>query len=733
MDETVKPTRLTTAFALLPALTAGLVIGFTAVFFAISMASLVFVAAPAVYLARGIAMMLVTAGGSMIIGALFSSLTGVIISVQDNPAVLLGVAIASIAGAATTPEVFIATVASLIFVTTLLTGIFLYVLGKFELGGLVRYMPYPVIGGFLAGMGWLLVRGSLSTMTGQVLSLETVQIYLQPEHLIQWLPGIGAGLALFIGTRLVRHYLTMPGLLLSGIALFFVVLLLTGTSTTEAMQRGLLMGDLGRAEWQPLPLQGLLEADHLSLLAQVGSIMTIMLLAVIHLLLNISALELMLETDVDLNHELRLLGLVNMFNALAGGTIAYHSLGHTTLGQHLGVRTRWSGIVAGLCCLGVMALSGSLLMYVPRPLVGGVLFFLGLSLLHEWLIRGSQRFNRADFTVVLAILVVIALWGFLVGVAVGLTLMVLIFLINYSRTNIFSHVMTGAERRSKVERPSHSQRALTQLGDHIYILELQGFIFFGTANTLLDQLRRRARQADEKPLWYVVIDFRRVTGLDSSIAFSFIKASHLAKTHGFTLVLTDLAATMQQELVRNGLTLNEQVLVFPDLDHGLEWCEEQLLLRTQITKMRVPTLLVNQLHELGLSKDDARRLKEYLVRVQFESGETLIHQDSEASDMYFIEIGQVSVYMNTIYGPPVRLQTLSIGTVMGELGFYLNNRRTASVVADLHTTAYRLDHAMLEQMQAKDPDLAIAFHKLMVQFVAERLVHANQEVAALTR
>jgi SulP family sulfate permease len=114
-------------------------------------------------------------------------------------------------------------------------------------------------------------------------------------------------------------------------------------------------------------------------------------------------------------------------------------------------------------------------------------------------------------------------------------------------------------------------------------------------------------------------------------------------------------------------------------------------------------------------------------------GDYLIHQGEAFSDLFFIELGQVSVYLELENDKRVRMQTPSMGTIVGELGFYIDAPRSASVVADARTIAYRLTRAAMREMKAKDPELAIAFNELMLQVIAERLVATNREVLALNR
>jgi sulfate permease, SulP family len=718
----------------LASLSAGVIVGFTQVILGISLGSLIFSGPLAAELPRGVAIGLVTAGIISLITAWFSSSRGAIGCVQDSPTVLLAVAAASLAGTVSTGSELVATVVALIFVTTLLTSVFLVLLGTFDLGRMVRFIPYPVIGGFLAGTGWLLAHGALGVMLGESPTLATLPDLFTSEQLTRWIPGVSFGVVLFVGVRRIRHFLALPGLLLAGLVVFFVLLVISGTSLDEATQRGLTLGDMGSTTaWHPLPVADLAQADWPAIMGQAGSIGTIVVLVAVSLLLNVSGMELAFREDVDLNRELRVSGYGNMLSGLAGGMIGYHALSLTMLRHRTGAQGRAAGIVAGVICLIFLIAGAAVLAHTPRPLLAGLLLFLGLDFLYEWVVQGRRKLGRVDYVVVLLILGFIAVYGFLVGVSVGLVLMVALFVINYSRTNIFQHTLSGAEVASHVSRNAYHRRALTKLGRHVYVLQLHGFIFFGTANAVLEQVRERLKDAEKKPLQFLVLDFRRVTGLDSSAAFSLTKVKYLAEAHNFTLVLTHLAESTREELARNGLTADEHLHVFPDLDHGLEWCEDQLLERDQITKLHIPTTLQLQLADNGFATEDTERLKTYLERIRLAPGDYLIRQGEDFTDLFFIEIGQVSIYLELDEGKRVRLQTLGMGTIVGELGFFLSVPRSASVIADLHTVAHRLTLRAMEQMKVENPDLVIAFNEMMLRMVSERLVTTDKKLAALNR
>jgi sulfate permease, SulP family len=718
---------------LLPCLTTGVLMGVTEVIFALSVGSLIFSGDLAPYLPYGIGMALATSTVMLIVISLGSSTPGATGILQDSPSVILAVIAVALVGAlpAARMEDKLATVLVAIACTALLTGVFFLALGFFKLGGLVRFLPYPVVGGFLAGTGWLLVQGSFGVIAGSPLNLPAL---LQPDVLILWVPGVLFALVLFFGLRRIHHFLAMPAILVAAFALFYLALLLTGTSVSDAIDRGLLLGQVsGQAIWQPLMPQTLLAADWAAILGQGGNIAVVLIVSVVGLLLNASALELASHQDMDLNRELRVAGLANVLSGLGGGAVGYHVLDLSALCFRTGARGRLPGVVAGALCATMFLAGSPLLAFFPRPILGGLLFFLGLGFLVEWVIDGWSKLPRADYAVVLLILVVIGVAGFLAGVAVGLAAAIVLFVLNYSRVSVVRCALSGTEMRSNVERVAYHRRVLNELGQHIYILKLQGFIFFGTANALLEQIRARVTDPMEPPVSYLILDFRRVTGLDSSAVISFVKGRQLAEAQGITLLLTNLSEETRRQFERGGLCEGKGVRFVPDLDHGLEWCENQILDYRRITRVNLPLTLSAQLTDGGLERENAHRLIPFLDKVRIEGGAYLIRQGDESDALYFIERGGVTVYLELEGQQRVRLQSLEGGTVVGELGLYLGTKRSASAIADYQTIAYRLTRSALLAMKEQEPELAAAFHEFMIRQTCERLASVNRLVEAMLK
>jgi SulP family sulfate permease len=720
----------------LPGLIAGVLIGISDIIFAISMGSLIFSGELTRYLSYGIGVALVTSSIVMIGTSLMSSVPGVICSTQDSSSVILAVIVAGLVTtlSASRVEDKLATVLTVITITTLLTGIFFLALGFFKLGGLVRFIPYPVVGGFLAGTGWLLLQGSFRVMAGMPLTITNIPALFQSDPLIVWVPGAIFALLLFIGLRRFRHVLAAPGILIGAMALFYITLLVMGISIEEATRQGLLLGGVSRdITWQPLALKNLLTANWASTWGQGSNIAIVLILSVVSLLMNASALELIFKQDINLNHELKSAGVANILSSLGGGMVGYHTLDLSTLSHRIGTRSRLPGLVAGILCATMLFAGSALLTYFPKPILGGMLLFLGLDFLFEWVIAGWSKLSRTDYAIVLLILIVIGATNFLVGVGVGLVAAVILFVVNYSRIHVVHHALSGGEIRSNVERCAYHQRVLADLGQRVHIFELQGFIFFGTANALLEQVRARIADAGKARVRYLILDFRRVNGLDSSAALSFVRARQMADAQEITLVLTHISKDMQRQFELGGLFENEKgIRIFPDLDHGLEWCEEQLLEIEQVTTLHTPITLGAQLADSGFERNDTKRLLNYLERVTFDEGEYLIHQGDEADRLYFIEMGAVSIYLK-LGNERVRLQTLGLGTAIGESGLYLGTTCATSVIADMPVTAYRLTRAALSEMKQKEPELAATFHEFAARLLSERLTSITRTLEAVLK
>ena len=709
---------------------AGLIIGAVESVLAIAFAALVFGGLLAARLPDGIGLYLGAAALTLAFMAWRSGSRGVVGSVQDAAAAVLGLVAAAAAAKAADlayfarisgvkdyehPDIFLTVVAATLVVTAL-CGILFLVIGRFRLGGLIRFVPYPVVGGFLAGTGWLLFKGGIYVATGTLVHLRTVPAMIRQYQLVHWLPALAFGVILLISVRVVKRPLVIPAVIVIGLVVFVAGMVATGSSIEEVREGGwLLFSPSETAQpWKPWALRALGGADWPSVLESWAGIATAVFVATFAILFNISGTELVLDRDLDTNQEMRGAGVLNLVSGALGGIPGYHALSLTALAEHMRVDARAAGLVAALVPLAAVVLGGSVVALIPKMIVGGVLVFLGLAFIVEWVWDKRRLLPTREYGVVLVILIGIVVWGFLTGVVIGLVLAVVLFAISYGRIELVREVAFGETYRSNVDRPADERAELRRLSDRVQILRVSGFVFFGSTNRLLERIRRRVEEAT--PPRYLVIDLRRVTGVDSSAVVAFVKMLRLAEAAGSEIVITSASDPVRAQLARGGVDETEGLVAFePDLDRGLQRCEDALLSDPSLTEAR-------REHPAAASPGGLPPgLAPHLERVAVTEGAVLLHQDDPPGDVYVLESGRLSVQTVTPEGTRLRLRTLRPGVVVGEITLYTGVTRTADVVAEAPSVVLRIGRESIERLEAEEPELAAALHRWLATTMALRL------------
>jgi SulP family sulfate permease len=730
------------ASSLVASLITGALIAVLSLTMSTALATLVYGTALEQYLDKAISLGILSSLAMAGMALLFGSLPGAWVQLQDAPAAILSGAAAAIVAAhelttangvaAPSASTFM-TVVALASIAAVATGALFLVFGLFRLGRLVRFLPYPVIGGFMAGTGWLLLVGGMNVMSGVRFSGSYLADLFAPGTLVRWLPGLLFSVVILIVTRLSTHVLVWPLLLGGGGALFYLAMALTGGSVAGWQTLGHLLGpfpatsligavrpaDLALVDWSLL-------AAHLPIVATVAGF------ALLAILLNATAIELVADRRIDLNRELRIVGLGNLLSGALGGSVGYHTASLTTLNYKVGTGSKVSGIVAWLLMVSVLLFGATLFNYMPKAIVGGTIAFLGLAFLYDWLVVSLRRLSTLEYSIVVIILLVVAAVGFLPGVAVGLVLTVALFVVSYSRVDAVRHSLNGSDLRSRVKRSSHERALLDEAGQSVLILQLQGFLFFGTANSVLERIDRRTKAGP--PLDCVILDFRRVTGIDASAVLVVRTLARSSASRGYSLVLTEISPTVATQLERRGLPTEAAATfrVLDSLDDALEFSEERRLSTAapDVAQLAAADPLGTALAGSDIDRDS---LLPYLNRLTLGAGEALVRQGDAPHSVYIVAKGRLTARLEAPGQPPRRLETMGPASLVGELGFYAHVMRTASVVADSDSEVYCLTRENLARLEAEHPLQAAKLHALVARLMAERMVHLMSVVEALQR
>ena len=720
---------------LVPTISLGVVLGAIDLPTIISFAILIYSGELAPFAGTGIGLILF--GGLIIqlVIAVTSSIPGILGGPQDSPAAILSLmAIAILTQMpSASPETKFITVTAMIMLTSVVSGLFFLLIGGFQLGRFVRFIPYPVVGGFIAGTGFLLVQGAFGVMVGTYPTFANLGLFFQSEYLIRWVPSLLFGIVLVIGARRFPHFLTIPALLTITAILFYGIMFTNGMSFAEIRQEGWLLG--------PFPQGSLLKPIDLALFSQVewtlianqaGNIAAVALISIVALLLNSNALELIAKKDIDVNRELMSTGFANILGGLGGSSVGYQYLGFSAIPFRMNINSRLIPIIAAAVTGFVLLFGASLLTLIPLLMTGGVLFFLGITFLVEWLYDAWFQLPHVDYALVVIILVVVGGVGFLQGVGLGIVIAIVLFVVNYSRIDIVKYQLTGSTFQSAKERPFEQRQLIRRAGQQIEILRLHGFVFFGTSQGLVKQITERLKDKSLEKLKYLIIDFQYVSALDSSAVFSFVRLKQIAETHQFHLVLTNLTPDKKHKLQRVGFSDQEDwVKFFMSMDYGMEWCEDRLLVTEGGSTIIRSGSLRSQLKKLLPSSEKVEKFITYLERQEVKEHDIVISEGDRPDSMYFIDSGELTTRLELSKDNFIRLKSQGGGTMVGEMGLFLKQSRTATVIAVQPSVLYRLSLESYNKMMQDDPDLAFHLHQWIGRVLAVRLAENNNTLEVL--
>ncbi|MBT5861265.1 MAG: cyclic nucleotide-binding domain-containing protein [Alphaproteobacteria bacterium] len=729
---------LTTPEILFPNLTAAVLIAVMNITLATSMGALVFSGDLAEHLSSGVALMLVgTAVGGVLIAAL-SGFKAVVSAPRSGLAPVFATMAAAVAiSVGDQPgNVVMPTVVAAILVATIVNGVALYFMGQAKLGSMVRYIPYPVMGGFFAGLGYLLAQGGLAVALGEAGDFGEPSTLITGDALAHMAPALAFAVLFYGVEQRIKHWILLPAFLAGGLILFYGILAALGMSVDQAAAANWLP-NLDTESVSYLPVLSLTELGLVhwpAVLEQAGFILVMSLISMIILLLDVSGIEIILNRDLDPNRELKAAGLGNIGTGLLGGTLGIQAASDTAFTFKLGGDRFLMILVYALIIGGALLAGPAPIAVIPTWILGGLLIYLGADFLVSWLWTARKSLPLSDYLVVLAILAVVARFGILEGVGVGIVLSIILFVHSYSKLSVIKASMSGAEHASNIDRHPQERSFLDERGENIQIFGLQGFLFFGTASRLLESIRARMEDEDRPPVRYLVLDFKHVDAVDTSAANSFSKLIQLCDRGGETLVFTGCSADVEEKLRELGGgedDPDQATRIFQKLDEGVAWCEEKVLLEfsTEIDTQE----LVPLLSELLQDQEAAEIVASKFETETYKSGHVLFNQGDPGDTIYFVLEGEVSVVMVLPDDKPIHLRTFRSGAILGEMSLYTGAPRSATAKIKEDGIFCRLDRKGFEELDQSHPHVAKFFHAYIVRLMAERLARANKEIVALSK
>jgi SulP family sulfate permease len=701
--------------------------------FGLSYALLIFAGPLAPYLSYGVAATFISSAVLAAVIALGSSLPFAVGGPESSTAAMTGILASSLVErmAAHDPTApLLAPVLITLGLATIVTGIVLCGFGVTRMGRAIRYVPYPVVGGFLGATGYLILLGAIRVITGQRLQFATLGQFTSLQTLYELAAACAMAVILYLTWHRSRRRFGLPAILIGGVIAAHIAFWLAGISSAQAQASGWTFqppphisfmlpwreNEIGRYPWYAVP-------DLL------GNLIAVIFVTATSTLFNTTGIEVAVAREANLEQELNVTGLANMLSGAFGGYTGCISVGRTVLNFNGGGTGRLSGLTVAAVSALMLAVAPMLLGYMPKFVLGGLLIYLGADQLHKWIVQSRRRLSLVEYLSLLAIIVIIVQWGFIAGILIGVVIGCATFALSAARIDSIKYSFDGSEYRSSLDRSRDDQALLSAHGGKIQGLNLQSYLFFGSANRLYQHVK--ALLAHHPECRFLVFDFKLVTGIDSSAAYSFAQIKRAAHDRGIKLVLVHLPSAAEKAL-RSSEFISQDVSIVPELDHALEWCENEIIEQHQGFEQEEASLRDWFTQILG-AEHDAAELIHRCQRLEVDAGEIIVSAGDAADSMHFILEGRVGIMIAADEGRTTRVRSLGRYTTIGEMGLVSHAPRSATIQAEVASILYVLSAEQFQSIKDDDPALGQKLLTYFVSVMAERLTFANRMITVLRR
>lgn len=624
---------------------------------------------------------------------------------------------------------------ALAFGAVLLSGTVQFLLGAFRVGGLVRFMPYPVVAGIRNTTAILLISSQLfpflGASSGSWGSLLRDPGQIQPATT---LVAVSTALVVWQGGRWFgKAVLPLLALVVGSVVYHAIALTLPEARLGPLL--GTLPSALPRPEYLGSVLAALTDRGNLALFGAVLSgALAIAVLDSISAMIALVTYQSIADRRFDANGQLLGQGVGSAVSAFFGGLTTSGILARTVINHGAGGRSRASGVVNGLAVLVLLLALTRPLALLPKAAIAGLIVVIAVELLDRWSfgqIRESLRAEAADrrdnlLAVVQMLFVVLVgvMWGLVAAVGAGIALSVLVFVAQMSRSPI-RRIRTGATVRSTKIRDSETTRLLGEKGHRITVIELEGTIFFGSADALATQAEKLAADGVD----FVIFDMRRVRDVDATgfkvLGQTFTRLRSRGTTLGFSYVTLGVLRTeIAEDLVLNGVP---EVRMFESTDRALEYFEDGLLLKLGADEFDEEGWTLAAFGaDWGLSDEERGILQGYVVERFFDAGEYLYKEGDSDGSLFMLRRGSADVSVSIpAQGRTYRLGTVTRGTITGEVGLFDGLPRSETVQATAPVTAYELSHDAFARLMDEHPRVALRVQTAIGRVVSGRLRRSN--------
>ncbi|KAI1113660.1 sulfate transporter family-domain-containing protein [Nemania sp. NC0429] len=701
------------------------------------------------------------------------------------------------------PEAVIATTITSFAISSMLTGIVFYLMGRFNLGYIVGFIPRHILIGCIGGVGWFLVATGfeVSARLGEFrYDLETARRLFETDTLPLWLIPLALALVLFGLQRKVTSRYFLPAYILSiPFVFYFVVLSSDSLSPENLRQKGWIFEapEAGQPWWYFWTLYKFELVHWGAIVDTLGAMFALTFFSLLHVPINVPALAQNAgEDNLNLDHELKLHGVSNFISGLTGSIQNYLVFANTIFFMRSGGDSRLAGFLLAALTFVVMTIGPATIGFIPVMMVGTLIFVLGFELLLDALVAPRRKLKLVEYLTIIVIVLTMGIYDFVVGIFVGMVLAFVSAIFHASQVSAIRATYTGDQVGSMVRRNPSQHHYLHKVGTQTYVIKLSGFLFFGTIVGVEEKIRELISDDafKQRPISYMILDLRHVTGIDFSAAEGFKTISRLLHRKGVCLLISgkDAESSVGLDLRAVGLGFDGiDVKFMPDLNSALESCENDQLktfyanqealrvtrptpsnnldvpsngstahaldylsqsprkhhlhqaarnVLTQQEEIRRTTrwqsiseplrLMLQVFHNVSQKNEDFWfRAKPYFTRKEYAAGTVLYNRGEDAKGFYLLERGELHAEYETPQGHLT--EPIVQGTTCGELPFFSETTRTATVRAAKDCVIWVMDTTSWDKLQENEADVAQELLRVTLKLTTERMNAMTNYISAV--
>ncbi len=624
----------------------------------------------------------------------------------------------------------------------LISGVIQFLSGCFSLGKFIKYIPYPVVAGYLNAVGILILVGQMPEFLGLSRKSKLFQALFNPSawHLESIAIGSITIVAMLLAPKVFKRIPAVMIALLCGAGTYFL-LGVFNPNLFILLNNPLIIGSIASSPVETF-FTAINQWAFLSVIDFKEIIMLLIPILTLSVLLSIDTLKTCVILDVltqsrhNSNKELLGQGLGNIASALVGGIPGSGAMGPTLINIASGAKTNRSSIFSGVFATVVLFLLVKFIAWIPLAALSGVLMVIAVRMLDKNSLQLLRyKATLFDFFVILAVVISAVSMSLVVAAGVGTFLAIILFLREQVGSSVVRRKFFGDQKFSKKRRITRELSILESKGKDTIICELQGHLFFGTTDQLFMELEPYLTKC-----LFIVLDMRRVQSLDFTGANMLKQIYNRIKERGGYLILTSVPLTLPAgQNVRSycatlGLKESDGNLkIYFDLDSALEWIEDEVIAKTLgVRKEALPALSLSEFEFFcGISPVITEKLSAIMGERLCQIGEKIFSIGDKSEEMYFLRKGLVKIDLPLSGGMNHHLLTLSQGEFFGEISFLDKGLRSAEATAVDEVMLYVLSREQFEKIAKDHPEIAGVFFERLAQTLSLRLRLTDIELMAI--